>query len=120
MMEKDLSLEEGFSLGKELPFLYQRGFSDLYIGPNKKDLGVDSLQSALELRFFSERKEIRFFLRDKEWKAVEISQEDEVIYSVHSIQNKIYGKTITLKKFLDYDEDGQCYVKATTLSGWEG
>lgn len=122
MKTRSLNLEEAFGLALELPFFYQRNFSSLSLGENPKTITEASLPQCFQLLFFDESREIRFFLHENQWKSLEISQEpeDEVIASVYPIQNKIYGKTITLKKFLDYDEDGQCYVKATTLSGWEG
>lgn len=122
MTTRSLTIEEAFALGQAFPYFYKRDFASLSLGENPKNLSAEHLTSCFQLIFFDKTKEIRFFPWESAWKAVEICQEDhdEVITSKHKIQNKIYGNSITLTKFLDYDHQGQCYVKATTISAWEG
>lgn len=35
------------------------------------------------------------------------------------IENPQFGRSITVTRVLDWDEDGQAYIAATRLSGWK-
>lgn len=74
-----------------------------------------------EARFFSEDKELHFFEVDGEMQAVEVSDgdgQDEVVKE-YELAGKFQaiGKTVLVKEYIDYDEDGQANVVLTRLQG---
>ena len=45
--------------------------------------------------------------------------EDHVMEEEYQIENPRFGRSITVTRVLDWDEDGQAYIAATRLSGWK-
>ena len=68
----------------------------------------------IEARFFSADKELHFFEADGEMQVAEVSDgdgQDEVV------KFQDMGKTVLVKEYIDYDEDGQANVVLTRLQG---
>lgn len=74
-----------------------------------------------EARFFSEDKELHFFEVDGEMQTVEVSDGDgqEEVVKEYELAGKFQaiGKTVLVKEYIDYDEDGQANVVLTRLQG---
>lgn len=90
----------GYSIGKA------SGFADI----NEKE--------TMDARFFSESEEIRFFRKNNCITAVKISDGDaEYIDENVALGEKFstVGRFVTVRKYLEADEDGQMFVSATRL-----
>ena len=75
----------------------------------------------IEARFFLADKELHFFEADGEMQVAEVSDgdgQDEVV-KVYELAGKFQdmGKTVLVKEYIDYDEDGQANVVLTRLQG---
>lgn len=75
----------------------------------------------MEARFFSRDKELHFFESEGNMKAVNISDGDgqNEVVKQYDLANKFQtmGKSVFVKEYLDYDEDGQANVVLTRLQG---
>lgn len=79
--------------------------------------------SLLEARFFSDAEELRLFRLDGSLRAVLAAETDgdRWLEETCEIANKDkFGGSVTVRRVMDFDEDGQAYVAFTRLSGWEG
>ena len=106
---------------QEYPFCFVRCISSVYLGTVSQALY--SRDEILEARFFDADRELRVF-RDEDGalRAVELTvqPDDHRIKDTYVIDNARFGRTLTVRRILDADEDGQTYVKASCLCGWEG
>ena len=78
--------------------------------------------SLLEARFFSDTEELRVFREGDDLRAVVVVETDgdRWLDETCEIANKDkFGATVTVRRLIDFDEDGQAYVVFTRLSGWE-
>ena len=121
MIRTHLSVEEALSLGAKLPYAYIRRTDGVTLGPAPKETGTAHL---LEARWFSDTEEIRIFQRCGELQAVRLqhSPEDASLgnetYPLE--KNSPFGTSLTMRRFLAMDEDGQMSVETTCLTGWKG
>lgn len=103
------------------PFCFVRCISSVYLGTVSQALYRED--ELLEARFFDADREVRVF-RDEDGalRAVELTAEadDRCMEETYIIDNARFGRTLTVRRILDADEDGQTYVKASCLCGWEG
>ena len=77
--------------------------------------------SVIEARFFNETGELHVFSYNDSLTAVETVMEDgdKTTEEVQILRGK-YGKSITLRNFIDFDpQDGQAYISRTVLCGYE-
>lgn len=124
------------------PYAMIQTYSRLYLGVNPLSVsGIDSeawipffqdeeqmKQSLLEARFFSEEAEIRLFRLDNSFQLdsgfqsvlTAETKEDHYLEETCEIANKDkFGGSVTVRRVMDFDEDGQAYVVLTRLSGWK-
>lgn len=76
------------------------------------------LDQCIEARFFCPEKELHLFDYNGEKKAVKIEDNStDYLDKIYPLANehKNLGKMITVRKYLDYDEDGQAFIAATRL-----
>ncbi len=93
--------------------------SGIKIG-NTSDIWPNDKISFNEARFFGTDEEIHFFSYDNEMRAVKTQKTDaEYIEKKYPLQDQFGAGTITVREYLDVDEDGQTFVSATTLAGVE-
>lgn len=75
----------------------------------------------MEARFFSEDKELHFFEVDGEMQTIEVSDGDgqNQVVKEYELAGKFQaiGKTVLVREYIDYDEDGQASVVLTRLQG---
>ncbi|MCI9101288.1 MAG: hypothetical protein HFH59_05430 [Lachnospiraceae bacterium] len=80
-------------------------------------------EECLEARFFSKDKELHIYEEDEEWKAVEVTEENErdCLVRRYQLANrfKSLGALLCVHEYLDYDDDGQAMVSLTRLAGIE-
>ncbi|MBQ9347305.1 MAG: hypothetical protein IJT94_08215 [Oscillibacter sp.] len=80
-------------------------------------------QSLLEARFFSDAEEIRLFRLDGGLCAVLTAETDRDRWLEETCEiakKDKFGSSVTVRRVMDFDEDGQAYVVLTRLSGWKG
>ena len=80
-------------------------------------------EECLEARFFAPDRELHMFEQEGDVTVAEISDDgdgDEEIIR-YALDNRFRkpGKTLLVKQYLDYDEDGQAFVTLTRLCGVE-
>ena len=80
------------------------------------------LDELLEARFFDEKQEVRLFRREGVLCAARLVCEegDSWIDKTYEVENKDLGEQVTVRHFLAFDEDGQCYISTSCLTGWKG
>ena len=78
-------------------------------------------ENCLEARFFDEKGELRIWRDGREFQAAEVSGEGEGLIEKIDLQERYTktGKRLVIKKCIDYDRDGQAYVRSTLLLGLE-
>ena len=81
------------------------------------------LDELVEARIFSDNSEIHIFRYDDGLKCVKISDSgfDDVLVEKYDLEKRFsqIGKTVTVKKYIDYDDDGQAFIKLKRLAGIE-
>ena len=106
----------------ELPFAFIKKYSDkVYLGKTPEKIDEEDFEKELvEARFFSEKEEIRILRINGEFLCSKRSDNgDECIETKYNIASKNLGKTITVKRYFRYDEDGQASLSEPRLCGWE-
>lgn len=109
--------QEALDQGKRFPYALVRTLSQVTLGPTGD---VGETRDLLEVRFFSDSSEIRIYRQDGDLRAVRL-QDDGTIYvdREYSVSNKKFGKRITVRFYMDFDEDGQAYWSGDRLVDWE-
>lgn len=120
MKQEALTLEAALQRGSALPWAFFRCYSEVYLGPNRV---FPDASEILEARLFSETEEIRVFRTGNALVCASFVAEDgdESLISSYQIANrKAFGDKITVRRFIDYDEDGQAIPGEVHLCGWKG
>ncbi len=112
-------------IANKYEFAYiQHKFKKIYVGINNREYPEDD--KIIEARFFDEKGEYRVLPEygiDIEIVFDDIQKYDDfsdVIEREYSIENADYGKSITVKCFIQSDDDGQAVIKRKCLCGWKG
>lgn len=118
MKKEVLPLPQAWEMGMQLPWVYLRSLSRVYLGKTPEGLTMDEL---LEARFFSNLEEIRIFLSEDGLKAVRLEEEaaDSILEEEIAV-NSGFGSSYTVHYLLEADEDGQTSRTVTRLAGWKG
>ena len=78
------------------------------------------LEKLVEARIFTEGKEIHIFDFEGEWKAVEVTTEEDSIYQDEIQILKENNRKLTIRHYIDFDtESSQAYICSSCLNGWE-
>ncbi len=104
----------------EYPYALIYLYSDLILQETGK---LDDIpwNECIEGRFFGTGNELRIWREGNGFKTVVYKGCGEHLDETYNL-NKRYedlGKAVIVRKFLDYDKDGQVYVKGTVLAGLE-
>ena len=105
--------------GRALPYALVRTLSTETLGPVSAEIPLEEL---LEARFFSPAEEVRIFRRDGALEAVALEEDGGETFwdQVYEIANPDFGARITVRSYLDFDEDGQAYWGHARLTDWKG
>lgn len=119
-MNTDLSVKEALEIGKAMPYAMFTHLSKVTLG---KTPTVVSLDELIEARFFGGNGEIHIFTENGEPKAVHITDEENdsrfpPIDREYTLLSN-FGKKLTVRQYIDFDNEGQAYIKAVRLLGWE-
>lgn len=119
MKKYTLTADQAVSLGLQQPFAYITRLSEVTVGSTPAEL---SLEELLEARFFGPDREIRIWQEGDGFCALAVEEEaqDEYLDQPRAIRSSRFGRTLTLRRYLAYDEDGQAYIRDTRLVHWEG
>ena len=119
MIRERLDVNEALDRGLAFPWAMLRSLSRVTLGPAPTQADADEL---LEACFFSPDAEIRLWREDGALQAAILSEEpgDRVLEERRSIENPAFGRELTVRRIIAFDEDGQAYIAATRLCGWEG
>ncbi len=117
-----LNLEQAKTLSKNYNFGLVYMLSELKVFKNSIP-NVD-WEQVIEARFFDENSEIHIFNYNDEMKAVlvkDTNNNDFILTKYELAKNfKNIANTLVVKQYLDYDEDGQAFIKLTRLESLEG
>ena len=118
---KIITMEPSAALakGRALPYALVRGLSAETLGPTPAEIPLEEL---LEARFFSPTEEIRIFRRDGALEAAALEEDGSETFwdQTYEIANPDFGARITVRSYLDVDEDGQAYWGHARLTDWRG
>ena len=120
MIREVLEPREALRRGRALPYGWVCTLSGVTLGPVPAELPLEEL---LEARFFGPEGEVRLFRREGALQGAALAAEpgEPVIEETYQLQNTaLFGRRLTVRRVLQADGDGQCYVAATLLAGWEG
>ena len=116
IMEAARALAEGLTLPYSLIFAY----GGVTLGRTPERVDADEL---LEGRFFSAEREIHVYRDGGTLRAVSVSdtpEDADAVTERYELDNARPGDWIAVKRYLDYDEDGQAYIAVRRLAGWKG
>ena len=120
MRKEALAGNESLACGMALPYAPVRSLSQVCLGPTPGEPPM--LDELLEACFFDEKQEVRLFRREGVLCAARLVCEegDSWIDKTYEVENKDLGEQVTVRHFLAFDEDGQCYISTSCLTGWKG
>ena len=105
---------------EKFEFVYIRELSRLELG-RRADLKPVNWNEVIEVRFFDDKGELRFFDNGDGLKAAEIiiDPDDDCKDTDYELEHDgEFGGGITVRECFDYDDDGQLYVAASRLVDW--
>ena len=120
MKKYTLDIEQAVALGLAQPYAYITRLSEVTVGPTPPDFSPEEL---LEARFFGPDREVRIWAGETGLEAIcleDDGQDDFLDLPNREIRSARFGKELTLRRYLDYDKDGQAYICATRLVDWKG
>ncbi|MCC8064914.1 MAG: hypothetical protein LIO70_07515 [Clostridiales bacterium] len=115
-----LSPEEALERGRQLPYALIRCYSSVTLRETPEHI---ALEEVLEARFFNATEEARLFRQEGALRGAACEQvgEEGYLEERYKLANdKRFGEKLTVRRDLWADEDGQTYVVATRLAGWQG
>ena len=114
-----LPIEEAKEKAQSYPYALIYEMSDLAFG-RTEELPPIHWDECLEARFFSKDGELHFFENEDGMKAVLVTDDgDDVLDRTYRIHQRfqLVGEGVKVREYLDYDKDGQVYVRLTRLAG---
>lgn len=118
MKMERLTVEEALRRGRALPWALVRSLGGMSLGATPREIDTAEL---VEACFFDARTEVRLFRRDGALQGAALTGEDgdNALERAYNIENPAYGARLKLSSVLEADEDGQTYIAATRICGWE-
>lgn len=113
----DEALKREYWVDNAYTYIWKQGYDKVELLPIERadDLVLENL---LEARIFSERKELHLFHYEDGIRAVETEIEPSDEYREEKqLLIPRYGKNVTLRNYIAYEEDGQAYIARTVLCG---
>lgn len=104
---------------KELGFKYGIIYNfDSIVTEKIEDLKID-IGNIMEARFFNEEKELRIFRDEDEIKGTIFVEKEDTKFIEKTVvlckrnEESKYANQLRFKKYIDYDDDNQAYIKYT-------
>lgn len=123
MTVKEIAYDEAIATGETLDFIFLRSLSFLFVGKCVDyvkehgaiaDIAKDEI---VELSFFDKKMEVRATNEKAVLLCDEGTDEKDKIIKLFPVKNS-KDMMLEMTYFLDYDEDGQIYIKASKKSDW--
>lgn len=115
------SVDEAMEMRKTMPYAMITRLSEVTLGNMPETVSKDEM---LEARFFGENGEIHIFYENGEQKAVYVTDEgnSEKFPPIDHDYDLLsgFGRKLTVRQYVDFDEEGQAYISAIRLLRWEG
>lgn len=106
------------------PFALLYYLSEVKLTECAKLAGKIDFSQLLEARFFGEQGELHIFRDEEQLRAVEVKEIGKTDYiEKKEILGKNFqeaGRYLMIRKYVDYDDDGQAVIALTRLSSIEG
>ncbi len=117
--ETGLDAREALKRGAALPWALVRELSRVRLGHTPDHVDTDEL---LEACFFSPTEEVRLWREDGQLRAAALTEEecDLTLEERFKVENPDLGRELTVRRYIGFDGDGQAYIAASRLCGWEG
>lgn len=94
--------------------------SELYLGPTPSPIVLDEI---LEARFFDRSGEIRFFDDGEGLTAAAVEDDGPDDPRLDDLTTPVipsFGKSLTVRRYVNFDKDGQAFISAVRLLDWKG
>lgn len=119
MIIRELEPAEAIEFGRTMPYALIRTLSEVSLGHTPPEL--PSPEEILEARFFSADAEVRIVLNGETLCAALLSEEPgaETVDRTLTLQNPQFGKSVSLRHLIRYDEDGQASLSSGRLYDWK-
>lgn len=93
---------------------------DRIILDETKNVKEPDFHDFLEARFFDEDRELRVWRENGEFKSSSLSFDGDHIDVSYELDKRFsnMGNTVRIRQFLDQDDDGQTYIKSSTVIGF--
>lgn len=109
---------------EKYPYALLYYLSEVKLTECAKLVGEIDFSQLLEARFFGEQGELHIFRDEEQLRAVEVKETGKTDY----IEKKVIlgknfqeaGRYLRVRKYVDYDEDGQAFIALTRLHRIEG
>jgi hypothetical protein len=108
-------------------FVYIRELSRLEMGrrTDLEPINWNEENEVIEVRFFDDKSELRFFKQDGNLRAALIEDDGgkegidfKTSDKIDLLHDGKFGKSIIVREYFDYDADGQIFVTASRLVEW--
>lgn len=85
-----------------------------------KNVNTSDFYDCLEARFFDEGKELRVWRESGEFKSAAVSFDGDHIDVSYELDKRFsnMGNTVIVRQYLGLDDDGQTYIKSSTVAGF--
>ena len=119
MKIEQLSIAQAVELGLQEPYACITRLSQVEVGLTPAEICLDDV---LEARFFGPDREIHFYQEEDGLAAVMLEDEpsDEFYDTTSPLQDARFGKHLTIRQYIVYDEDGQGSIWDIRPVKWEG
>ncbi len=114
-----MTWQDALAQGRQLRWMLVRALSSVTLGETGE---TPPEEEVTEAYFFDETTAIHAFRDGDRLCAVRWTSEegDRYVEECREVENSALGKYLTVRKYLNTDEDGQCCVERTLPVRWEG
>ena len=85
-----------------------------------KNANDPDFSDCLEARFFDEDKELRVWRENGAFKSSAVSFDGDYIDVSYELDKRFVnmGNTVKIRQYLEHDDDGQTYIKSSSVAGF--
>lgn len=119
MKKTELTESQAIRMGLALPYAYITRLSEVTVGKTPDSFTTEEL---LDAHFFGPDREVRIWHDGDGFRAVSLEdgEQEDHLDLTRSIRRSCFGRRLTMRRYLAFDEDGQAYICGTRLVHWEG